>query len=151
MMTNLCIKQLESTDIINKLSDIPLQSYDDIHIYRIYSAMPFMELMKEYSIASMALSSYHENDLERSILVEYLAGVFQIICFVISERITKYLKEGDNNMFIVFRVLNNDFENKEILAMCSDLCIAEDILKKAVSDKSVTDNAMYVIGTSADL
>ena len=151
MMTNSCIKQSEFTDIINKLSDIPLVSYEDSSIYRIHNAMPFDELMNEYKVASLALSAYHENDMERSIVVEYLSGVFQIICLVISERVSKFLKEGENKMFIVFRVVNNDFENKEILAMCSDLCIAEDILKKAVFDKSVTDNALYVIGTSADL
>ena len=77
---------------LNLLNDIALYSYESNHIYRIYSAMPLLDLMKEYKVASVALSAFHENDLETSIVVEYLAGVVQIMCLVITERVSEFVK-----------------------------------------------------------
>ena len=54
-------------------------------------------------------------------------------------------------MYIVFRVINSDYVNKELVAICSDLCIAEDFVKRMVLDKTSCDCAMYVIGSVEDV
>ena len=54
-------------------------------------------------------------------------------------------------MYIVFRIINNNYANKEIVALCSDLCIAEECVMRLVSDNSFYDNVLYAIGTDDDI
>ena len=54
-------------------------------------------------------------------------------------------------MFVVFRVVNSDYENKEIVALCSDFCIAEEVVSNLVANSSFCGNATYIIGSDEDM
>ena len=54
-------------------------------------------------------------------------------------------------MYVVFRVVNSDYANREVVAICSDLCFAEYIVSCLVTDVSFCDNTMYIIDSGEDM
>ena len=53
-------------------------------------------------------------------------------------------------MYVVLRVVNSDFDNAQVMALCSDMDIALNHTEYLISNDVGSDDAMYVVDYCLD-